>query len=240
MEDPAATEDDQDERTITPEILLTAYRLGVFPMAEAHDDPVIHWINPKRRGIIPLDRFHVPRRLARTLRSGRFVMTADMAFDQVIRTCAEATETRPSTWLNPQLIELYGELFRRGYAHSIETWQDGALVGGLYGVSIGGAFFGESMFSRATDASKAALVDLVGRLRAGGYVLLDTQFVTSHLTRFGAIEIPQGEYQRRLQHAVMQTAHFPVATAQPGGEPAGAAPSAGSGSGSAQPVSQTS
>ncbi|WP_051329060.1 leucyl/phenylalanyl-tRNA--protein transferase [Geminicoccus roseus] len=237
MRDPAAIDEDEDARTITPEILLTAYRLGVFPMAEAHDDPTIHWINPKHRGIIPLDRFHVPRSLAKTFRSGRFALTADEAFDRVIRACAEATEIRPSTWLNPQLIELYGALHRRGHAHSVETWQDGRLVGGLYGVSIGGAFFGESMFSRATDASKVALVELVRRLRAGGYVLLDTQFVTSHLTRFGAIEIPQAEYQRRLHHAMMLNAVFPKDGVQPGGTTL----AGGSGrSGSMQPVSHTS
>jgi leucyl/phenylalanyl-tRNA---protein transferase len=240
MNDPAGIDQDEDERAITPEILLTAYRLGVFPMAEAHDDPTIHWINPKRRGIIPLERFHVPRRLARTIRSGRFAMSADRAFDQVIRNCAAATEARPNTWLNPELIALYGELHRRGHAHSVETWQDGVLVGGLYGVSIGGAFFGESMFSRTTDASKAALVDLVARLRAGGYVLLDTQFVTSHLTRFGALEIPQSEYQRRLHHAMMMSARFLVDDAAPQPGVAAGPASPDTSSGSAQPVSQTS
>lgn len=230
--------DDGDERTITPEILLTAYRLGVFPMAEAHDDPTIHWINPRRRGIIPLDRFHLPRRLARTLRAGRFTITADRAFPDVIRACAASTESRPSTWLNPELIDLYVELHRRGHAHSVETWQGGALVGGLYGVAIGAAFFGESMFSRATDASKAALVELVARLRAGGYVLLDTQFVTSHLSRFGAVEISQGEYQHRLRQALELHGRFPTAPVQPGGSPAPSA--SGTASGSAHPVSQTS
>jgi leucyl/phenylalanyl-tRNA--protein transferase len=232
--------DDEDERTITPEILLTAYRLGVFPMAETHDDPTIHWINPKRRGIIPLDRFHVARRLARTMRSGRFSITADRAFAEVIRACAEPTETRPSTWLNRELIDLYIELHHRGHAHSIETWQDGALVGGLYGVSIGGAFFGESMFSRTTDASKVALVDLVSRLRQGGYVLLDTQFVTSHLTTFGAIEIPQAEYHKRLHHALTLDARFPKDPVQPGSGKVGAASPADGSSGSSQPVSHRS
>jgi len=242
MRDPAAPDQDEDERTITPEILLTAYRLGVFPMAEARDDPTIHWINPKRRGIIPIDRFHLPRRLARTIRSGRFQMTADRAFDQVIQACAAPTEARPSTWLNDQLIQLYNELFRRGLAHSVETWQDGSLVGGLYGVSIGAAFFGESMFSRATDASKVALAELVQRLRAGGYVLLDTQFVTGHLARFGAIEIPQGEYQRRLHHATMLSAQFPQDPVQPApgtGLDSSGAPG-GTSSGAEQPITQTS
>jgi leucyl/phenylalanyl-tRNA--protein transferase len=232
--------DDEDERTITPEMLLTAYRFGVFPMAEAGDDDTIYWIDPKHRGIIPLDRFHVPKRLARTLRSGRFQLTADRAFADVIHACADQTLTRPSTWLNEQLISLYIELHRRGHAHSVETWLDGKLVGGLYGVSLGAAFFGESMFSRATDASKVALVDLVGRLHRGGYVLLDTQFVTSHLAKFGAIEIEQEEYRRRLQHALTLPGHFPVEDAQPGSGSTSGTTSSGPVSGSAHPVSQTS
>ncbi|HEX2527787.1 MAG TPA: leucyl/phenylalanyl-tRNA--protein transferase [Geminicoccus sp.] len=239
MRKPVAIEDD-DERTITPEMLLTAYRFGVFPMAEAGDDETIYWIDPKHRGIIPLDRFHVPKRLARTLRAGRFQMTADRAFAQVIRACADQTPTRPSTWLNEQLIGLYVELHRRGHAHSVETWLDGELVGGLYGVSLGAAFFGESMFSRATDASKAALVDLVARLHKGGYVLLDTQFVTSHLSRFGAIEIEQEEYRRRLQYALTLPSLFPVEEVQPGSGSTSGVTSSGPASGSAQPVSQTS
>ena len=238
MSDPRTIENDGGQ-TITAEILLTAYRLGVFPMAEAHDDPTIHWINPERRGVIPLDRFHVPRRLGRTIRSGRFKSTADRAFNAVIRACADATETRPNTWLNPRLIELYEQLFRRGDAHSVETWQEGRLVGGLYGVSIGAAFFGESMFSRATDASKVALVDLVGRLRVGGYQLLDTQFITGHLAAFGAVEIARTDYQRRLHHALMSNGRFPAVLDQSGGDAVGAA-SSGTGTGSAHPVSQTS
>ena len=232
--------DDEDERTITPEMLLTAYRFGVFPMAESGDDETIYWIDPKHRGIIPLDRFHVPRRLERTMRSGRFTITADRAFADVIQACADRTEVRPSTWLNGQLIDLYVELHRRGHAHSVETWLDGELVGGLYGVSLGGAFFGESMFSRATDASKVALVDLVARLQRGGYVLLDTQFVTSHLNRFGAVEIEQAEYRRRLQHALVQPAWFPLDDAQPGGTSSSGTTPSGPGCGSEQAVSQTS
>ena len=238
MRDPRTSGNELDQG-ITAEILLSAYRLGVFPMAEAQDDPTIHWINPKRRGILPLDRFHVPRRLARTIRSGLFATTADRAFNTVIRACAEPTPSRPNTWLNAKLIELYGALFRRGHAHSIETWRDGMLVGGLYGVSIGAAFFGESMFSRTTDASKVALVDLVGRLARGGYRLLDTQFLTSHLATFGAVEIERSDYQLRLHHALLLESSFPTEPLQPCGVTGGAS-APGAVDGSAQPVSQTS
>jgi leucyl/phenylalanyl-tRNA--protein transferase len=194
---------------LTPDILLEAYAAGIFPMAESADDKELFWVDPNRRGILPLDGFHVPRRLQRVLRQGRFAVRADTAFVAVIRGCAEASETRPSTWINDEIVRLYSALFERGAAHSVECWQGGALVGGLYGVSLGAAFFGESMFSRVTDASKIALVDLVLRLRRGGYRLLDTQFVTPHLAQFGAIEISRARYHRLLAEALRYRAVFP-------------------------------
>jgi leucyl/phenylalanyl-tRNA---protein transferase len=187
---------------LTPAILLQAYAAGIFPMAEAADDPELFWVDPRRRGIIPLDAFHVPRRLRRVLRRELFAVRCDTAFADVMRGCAEASETRPSTWINDEIIRLYSALFERGAAHCVECWQEGALVGGLYGVSLGTAFFGESMFSRATDASKVALVHLVARLRLGGYRLLDTQFLTPHLAQFGAIEISRARYHRLLAAAL--------------------------------------
>jgi leucyl/phenylalanyl-tRNA--protein transferase len=187
---------------LTPEILLKAYRAGIFPMAESADDPELFWVDPKFRGIIPLDAFHVPRRLQRVIRQGRFTVRADSDFPGVMRGCAEPTSERPTTWINDEILRLYTALFRHGYAHSVECWQDEALVGGLYGVAIGGAFFGESMFSRAADASKVALVHLVATLRAGGYRLLDLQFVTPHLAQFGAVEIPRARYHRLLADAL--------------------------------------
>jgi len=194
---------------LSPEILLQAYAAGVFPMAERADDPELFWVDPHRRGIIPLDKFHVPRRLQRVLRQGRFTVRADSAFAAVIRGCAEASETRPSTWINDEIIRLYTALFERGNAHSVECWQGEELAGGLYGVSLGAAFFGESMFSRSTDASKVALVHLIARLRLGGYRLLDTQFLTPHLARFGAIEISRARYRRLLAEALRYRASFP-------------------------------
>ena len=195
---------------LTPDLLLRAYGMGIFPMAESADDPELFWVDPERRGILPLDAFHVPKRLSRTIRQGVFEIRCDTEFEGVMRGCAESTSERPSTWINEAILRLYGELFRRGAAHSVEAWRAGELVGGLYGVSIGGAFFGESMFSRATDASKVALVHLVARLVRGGYRLLDTQFVTAHLARFGAIEIPRTAYRRRLAAALRAEAYFPV------------------------------
>lgn len=186
---------------LTPGLLLRAYAIGVFPMAERRDSLDVVWVEPDRRGIIPLDGFHVPRSLARTLRRRPFEVTVDIAFDRVMEECAEAAPGRENTWINRTILRLYGDLHRMGYAHSVECWRDGTLVGGLYGVSLGAAFFGESMFSRETDASKVALVHLVARLRAGGFVLLDTQFVTDHLRRFGAVEIPRAAYHRRLAAA---------------------------------------
>jgi leucyl/phenylalanyl-tRNA---protein transferase len=195
---------------LTPEVLLGAYAAGVFPMAEAADDPELFWVDPQHRGILPLDAFHVPRRLKRVLRQERFEIHCDSAFEAVIRGCAEATEKRPNTWINDEIVRLYNALFARGAAHSVECWCCGALVGGLYGVSIGAAFFGESMFSRETDASKVALVHLVARLRLGGYRLLDTQFLTPHLAQFGGIEISRVRYHRLLALALRYSASFPL------------------------------
>ena len=188
---------------VTPELLLRAYGAGIFPMAESRGSDRLHWLDPALRGILPLDAgFHLPRRLRRTALSGRFIVTADRDFPGVISGCAEPAPGRTDTWINPEIERLFSALHAGGSAHSIETWQDGRLVGGLYGVSLGGAFFGESMFSRMTDASKVALVHLVARLRLCGFVLLDTQFLTGHLARFGAHEIPRAEYRRRLAVAL--------------------------------------
>jgi leucyl/phenylalanyl-tRNA--protein transferase len=195
---------------LTPAILLQAYAAGIFPMAESADDPELFWVDPTRRGIIPLDAFHVSRRLKRVLRRGVFEVRVDKQFSAVMRGCAEASETRPSTWINDEIIHLYSTLHAQGAAHSVECWREGLLVGGLYGVSLGAVFFGESMFSRVTDASKVALVHLVMRLRLGGYRLLDTQFVTPHLARFGAIEIPRARYHRLLADALRYRAVFPA------------------------------
>jgi leucyl/phenylalanyl-tRNA---protein transferase len=215
---------------LTPDILLEAYAAGIFPMAESADDPELFWVDPRRRGILPLDAFHLPRRLKRVLRRGSFEVRADTAFAAIMQGCAEASEMRPSTWINGEIRHLYTALFARGAAHSVECWQDGALVGGLYGVSLGAAFFGESMFSRVRDASKVALVHLVARLRAGGYRLLDTQFLTPHLAQFGGIEITRAHYHRLLAEALSYRASFPRdlpagfgegGGAAGGGEPAG-------------------
>jgi leucyl/phenylalanyl-tRNA--protein transferase len=196
---------------LTPDILLAAYAAGIFPMAESADDPELFWVDPRRRGILPLDAFHVPRRLRRVVRQGGFAIRCDSAFEEVIRSCAEATEKRPNTWINEEIVDLYAGLFARGAAHSVEAWRDGTLVGGLYGVAIGGAFFGESMFSRATDASKVSLVHLAARLRLGGYRLLDTQFLTTHLAQFGGIEVSRAHYHRLLAQALGYRASFPAA-----------------------------
>jgi leucyl/phenylalanyl-tRNA--protein transferase len=195
-------------RRLTPEILLRAFAIGVFPMAERRNDSEIFWVDPKRRGILPLDRFHLPRRLRRTLRAGRFSVRFDTAFTSVIQACAEQTPARPGTWINDEIVEAYSELHRMGYAHSVEAWRDDTLAGGLYGVALGGAFFGESMFSRARDASKITLAHLVERLRRDGFVLLDLQFVTEHLHRFGAVEIGREAYRRLLLEAIEVTAKF--------------------------------
>ena len=187
---------------LTPEILLRAYSVGLFPMAERRDDPTLYWIDPEKRGILPLDKFHVPARLRRTVRAGRFEVRCDTAFRQVIEACAQPGPGRSETWINQEILRLYGELHKMGRAHSVECWRDGALAGGLYGVALGGAFFGESMFSRETDASKVALVHLVARLRKGGFKLLDTQFVTEHLSQFGAREIHRDGYRELLASAL--------------------------------------
>ncbi len=196
---------------LTPEILLAAYSAGIFPMGESADDPELFWVDPRRRGILPLDNFHVPRRLRRVVRLGGFEIRCDSAFEQVIRGCAEATEKRANTWINEEIVRLYVGLFARGAAHTVEAWQGDMLVGGLYGVSIGAAFFGESMFSRVTDASKVALVHLAARLRLGGYRLLDTQFLTPHLAQFGGVEVTRARYHRLLGQALSYRASFPPA-----------------------------
>lgn len=195
---------------LTPQRLLRCYATGRFPMADGRHDPTVYLVDPEQRGILPLDRLHVPRSLRRTIRRGRFELTVDADFRAVIEACAETTPARPSTWLNDDLIDLYTELARLGHAHSVEVHREGRVVGGLYGVVLGAAFFGESMFSREPDASKVALVELVARLREGGFTLLDTQFVTEHLRRFGAIEIPRAAYLLRLEAAIARTARLPT------------------------------
>lgn len=190
---------------IPPALLLRAYRDGIFPMAL--DDGDIGWFSPDPRGIIPIDALHVPSRLARVVRAGRFDIRVDTAFGAVLRACA-ARPDGEGTWISTEILDSYEALFRIGHAHSVEAWRDGRLVGGLYGVHVGGAFFGESMFHRETDASKVALVALVARLRERGFSLLDTQWVTPHLARFGAVEIPRDEYLRRLSSALRQACTF--------------------------------
>lgn len=201
--------------SLTPEILLRAYAVGLFPMAEHREDPTLYWIDPEKRGILPLDDFHIPRRLRRTVRSGRFEVRCDTAFEDVIRACAAPGPDRRDTWINDEIVRLYTDLHELGRAHSVETWLDDRLVGGLYGVALGAAFFGESMFSRETDASKVALVHLVARLRKGGFRLLDTQFVTEHLSRFGAAEVPRAGYRQMLASALDRQASFEAELTQP-------------------------
>jgi leucyl/phenylalanyl-tRNA--protein transferase len=193
---------------ITAPLLLQAYSQGLFPMAESGGADELFWFDPVRRGVLPLDSFHVPRRLKRTVRQGRLEARFDSDFPAVIRSCAEAVPGRLTTWINADILRLYGELHEAGFAHSVETWRDGRMVGGLYGVSLGGAFFGESMFSREDDASKVALVHLVARLRYAGYTLLDAQYVTGHLHQFGVVEIPRHQYRRRLAEAIGRTPDF--------------------------------
>jgi leucyl/phenylalanyl-tRNA--protein transferase len=187
------------------EELLACYARGVFPMAEARDDPRVFLVEPDQRGVIPLDRFHIPSRLRRTVRGEPYQVRVDTAFSAVLDACAASAAGREDTWINAPIRRLYIELHALGYAHSIECWQDEVLVGGLYGVTLGGAFFGESMFSRARDASKVALVHLVARLRQGGWRLLDAQFLTEHLSQFGAVETPQAAYLRMLKPALSVT-----------------------------------
>lgn len=201
-----------EEPILTPDLLLQAYRVGVFPMSEGRDDPEVFWVDPRMRGVIPLDGFRISRSLARTMRRGHFTVTIDTAFEEVVQGCAD----REETWINDTIFALYRALFQRGDAHSVEVWQDGALVGGVYGVTVGAAFFGESMFSRATDASKVALAYLVDILRRGGFTLFDTQFITPHLASLGAVEIPRDAYRQRLAKAIAVPAIFtgPVPTVQ--------------------------
>jgi len=195
---------------LTPELLLRAYAAGIFPMAETRDTNHVFWVDPKRRGVLPLADFHVPRRLRRTVQNGPFDVTCNMDFAEVVAMCAEATKGRADTWINPSIEGAVNELHNMGFAHSVECRQNGELVGGLYGISLGAAFFGESMFSCARDASKVALVHLVARLNLGGYRLLDTQFITDHLTQFGAIEIPAQDYLIELEDALNYKAAFPA------------------------------
>lgn len=190
------------DRSITPELLLRAYSIGMFPMSESADDPELFWVEPDIRGIIPLDGFHVSKSLQKAIRKAPFDIRFDTAFDQVVAKCAEAADDRPSTWINQTIRDLYSALHRLGHAHSVEAWEGGELVGGLYGVTLGSAYFGESMFSRRTNASKICLVHLVERLRERGFTLLDTQFTTEHLKTFGAVDIPKAEYGVLLDKAM--------------------------------------
>jgi leucyl/phenylalanyl-tRNA--protein transferase len=219
--------------TLDPDLLLSAYAIGMFPMAERHDAPEIYWVEPKRRGTVPLDHFHLPRSLAKVLRRDHFAFTADRAFDEVIRACAEPAPGREETWINQVILDAYGELHRRGTAHSIECWHEGQLAGGLYGVRLGGAFFGESMFTRVRDASKASLACLVARLRVGGFRLLDAQFLTDHLAQFGAFELSRQDYRSALSLAISQPGDFfaleRLAAEQPLGYSPGGDPGEGDG-----------
>lgn len=189
---------------ITPELVLRAYAAGVFPMADSAETDEIFWVDPRKRGILPLDDFHLPRSLRKRILRGDYRVRVDLAFDAVVAACA----TRSETWINPKIRTLYGGLHRMGHAHSVEVWDRADLVGGLYGVRLGGAFFGESMFSNARDASKIALAYLVARLKAGGFLLLDTQFTTAHLERFGARSIPRRRYHELLDRALARQADF--------------------------------
>jgi leucyl/phenylalanyl-tRNA--protein transferase len=200
---------------LTPELLLRAYAEGLFPMANQRDDPELYWVSPDKRGIIPLDGFHVPRRLARTIRSGRFRVTSDAAFSDVMRACAAPAQGREQTWINDEILRLYAALHASGHAHSVECWQGDELAGGLYGVRLGAAFFGESMFSVVRDASKVALARLVDALREGGFLLLDTQFLTQHLATFGAHEIPRSDYLLLLHRAIAADAIWPDFSGRP-------------------------
>ena len=199
---------------LSPDLLLHAYASGIFPMAESRDDPELFWVDPHHRGIIPLDGFHISRSLTRRIRSGRFEVSVNSDFQGVVAGCAD----RPETWINPLITDLYASLFERGNAHSFEVWRDSRLVGGVYGVTLGAAFFGESMFSRETDASKVALAYLTDRLREGGFELFDVQFLTPHLASLGAIEVDRSDYRARLARALDFTADFagagPVPDAQ--------------------------
>jgi leucyl/phenylalanyl-tRNA---protein transferase len=193
---------------ITPQVLLKAYTAGIFPMAESADDPALYWIEPEERGVIPLKGFHISRSLRKAVRQMPFEIRIDTAFEAVISACAEKTDTRDVTWINSRILKLYTQLHKMGCCHSVESWQDGKLVGGLYGVRIGGAFFGESMFSRTTNASKIALVHLVARLNFGGFKLLDAQFLNSHIAQFGTYTILKKDYRPILDEALDGTGDF--------------------------------
>ncbi|MCY4311109.1 MAG: leucyl/phenylalanyl-tRNA--protein transferase [Rhodospirillaceae bacterium] len=198
------------EYRLTAELLLRAYTTGMFPMGKSLGDSDIVWVDPELRGILPLDRFYIPRRLRRTVRNRRFEIRADTTFTAVMKSCATPWRGRRDTWINTEILRAYAELHHLGFAHSVECWLEDDLVGGLYGVSIAGAFFGESMFTRKTDASKVALVHLVARLDHAGYRLLDIQFITDHLKQFGAVAVPRHEYRILLQNALAVNATFPV------------------------------
>ena len=189
---------------LTPALLLRAYAMGVFPMAESRDDPKIHWVDPRKRGIFPLNSFHISRSLSRHIRQSKYTIRTNSDFSGVVQGCAD----REETWINPEIFRLYTDLHDLGFAHSLEVWDGNSLIGGVYGVAIGAAFFGESMFSRRTNASKTALAYLIHRLNAGGFTLFDTQFLTPHLASLGAVEIPRAEYRRRLENALATTANF--------------------------------
>ncbi|WP_068082633.1 leucyl/phenylalanyl-tRNA--protein transferase [Polycladidibacter stylochi] len=204
-----AADDSQTPFKVTPQILLNAYACGVFPMAESANAKELFWLQPEQRGVIPLDQFHIPRRLARTIRSDKYIVQSSTDFEGVINGCSAPAPNRQSTWINDEIRSLYKALFLADYCHTIEVYENNVLVGGLYGVTIGGAFFGESMFSKARDASKVALVHLVARLKLAGFTLLDTQFITDHLTQFGTIEIPQEEYLYQLDCALKNNMSFP-------------------------------
>jgi leucyl/phenylalanyl-tRNA---protein transferase len=221
---------------LTPEILLRAYAMGIFPMSDGRDDPEIHWIDPRRRGILPLDGFHISRSLAKRLRSGQFRVTIDTVFEAVVEACAE----REETWISQRIQRLYVELHGLGFAHSVEVWEGDALVGGVYGVTLGTAFFGESMFSRTTDASKVALAYAVHRLRAGGFRLFDTQFLTPHLASLGGVELPRAEYHRQLAAALEEVGTFAPADYCPSSSDVASGAGAGAASGSTQFSTQTS
>lgn len=224
---------------ITPEILLRAYAAGIFPMAESRTDPEIHWFDPRRRGILPLEAFHISRSLRRRLLRAPWRVTVDTAFAATVDACA----AREETWINDTIFALYIALHRRGHAHSLELWEGSDLIGGVYGVTLGAAFFGESMFSRRTDASKVALAWLIHRLNAGGFRLFDTQFLTPHLRSLGGQEVPRAEYHRRLAKALQENADFAPKGYSPTASDvasSGAGSRAGSGSVPAQRSTQTS
>ncbi len=193
---------------ITPQVLLKAYTCGIFPMAESADDPALYWIEPQHRGILPLNAVHIPRRLARSLRTSPFSVKVDTDIEAVIDGCAASHPGRRSTWINERIRILYRQLFELGHCHTVEIWDGEKIVGGLYGVALNGAFFGESMFSRTRDASKIALVYLAARLAQGGFILLDTQFVTDHLRQFGTVEVNRDEFHSLLEHALKVDADF--------------------------------